>query len=84
MDLEAKYKIEKSEVGNCMYTYKNFATSLRDKDCLALIFEIERPPSAIADPGRIRIRQVSTMVVGVAKFFETHLYFIPTDYEKSL
>jgi hypothetical protein len=52
-----------------MYTYKNFATSLRDRDCLALIFEIERPQSAIADPGRIRIRQVSTLVTTVSKFF---------------
>jgi hypothetical protein len=52
-----------------MYTFKNFATSLRDRDCLALVFEIERPNAAIADPGRIRIRQVSTLVVGVSKFF---------------
>lgn len=67
--LEAKFKIEKSEVGNCMYTFQNFATSLKKSDCIALVFEIERPDSAIADPGRIRIRQVSTMVASVSKFF---------------
>lgn len=52
-----------------MYTFKNFATALKDKDCIGIVFELERPQAAIADPGRIRIRQVSTLVSCVSKFF---------------
>lgn len=80
VDLEAAYKVEKSEVGNCMYSSRNFATALKENDCIAIVLEIERPDSAIADPGRIMVRQVSTMVVSVAKFFEVHLYNIPTSF----
>lgn len=38
VELEAKNKQSKSEVGNCMYTFRNFATALSHRDCLALIF----------------------------------------------
>lgn len=39
-----------------MYTFKNFATALKNRDCIGVVFQLERPDSAIADPGRIRIR----------------------------
>ena len=38
-------------------------------DALGVAFEIERPMAAIADPGRIRIRQVSPSLMSVSTFF---------------
>lgn len=43
---------------------------------MGIAFEIERPESAIADPGRIRIRQVSPSLMRVSSFFEKFLYKI--------
>ena len=65
-----------------MYTFKNFAGALKNRDCLGVMFEMERPDSAIADPGRIRIREVSPLVCTVSKFFQTHLYLHLTTREE--
>lgn len=43
---------------------------------MGIAYEIERPESAIADPGRIRIRQVSPSLMRVSCFFEKFLYKI--------
>lgn len=45
-------------------------------DALGVAFELERPEAAIADPGRIRIRQVSPYMMRTSKFFETFIYKI--------
>ena len=59
-----------------MYSLNNFAKALYSRDGLGIIFELERPDTAIADPGRIRIRQVSTMLTSISKFFQIHQYGI--------
>ena len=52
-----------------MYTDRNFVNALKNRDCLCLVFEVERPDTAIMDPGRIRIRQISPMITCANKFF---------------
>jgi hypothetical protein len=47
----------------------NFVKAMKEYDALGVAFEIERPMSAIADPGRIRIRQVSPSLMRVSSFF---------------
>ena len=42
---------------------------MKEYDALGIAFEIERPMSAVADPGRIRIRQVSPSLMRVSTFF---------------
>ena len=37
-DFEAKYHVEKSEIGNCMYSLNNFAKALYSRDGLGIIF----------------------------------------------
>ena len=59
-----------------MYSLNNFAKALYSRDGLGIIFELERPDTAIADPGRIRIRQVSTMLTSISIFFQIHQYGI--------
>jgi hypothetical protein len=40
------------------------------------MIEVERPGSAIADPGRIKIRQISPFVISVSNFFKIYHYGI--------
>ena len=56
-------------MGNCVLTDYNFVKAMKEYDALGIAFEIERPMSAIADPGRIRIRQVSPSLMRVSTFF---------------
>lgn len=64
-----------------MYSLDNFVKALKNKDALGIVFELERPDTAIADPGRIKIRQVSTMVCSVSKFFQIHQYGITESWD---
>ena len=56
-------------LGNCVISDFNFVKAMCEYDALGVAFEIERPMSAIADPGRIRIRQVSPSLMRVSSFF---------------
>lgn len=56
-------------LGNCVISDYNFVKAIHEYDALGVAFEIERPMSAIADPGRIRIRQVSPSLMKVSSFF---------------
>ena len=38
------------------------------------MFEVECPEAAIADPGRLRMRQICPFVITMSAFFETHYY----------
>jgi hypothetical protein len=56
-------EVDTSEIrkalGNCIVSDRNLVKAMCEYDALGVAFEIERPMAAIADPGRIRIRQVS-------------------------
>ena len=49
---------------------------MKDYDAMGVAFELERPEAAIADPGRIRIRQVSPFLMRASQFFEKFIYKI--------
>ncbi len=41
---------------------------------MGILIEVERPDSAIADPGRIKIRQISPFTMTVSNFFKLYHY----------
>lgn len=59
----------RSDLGNCVLSDCNFARAMQEYDAMGVAFELERPESAIADPGRIRIRQVSPFLMRTSQFF---------------
>lgn len=68
VELDNKYAYFKKEIGNCPLTKMNFVSALCNEDCLAIVVEIERPDTAIADPSRIVVRQFSYHMVSVSEF----------------
>lgn len=52
-----------------MISDQNLVKAMLNYDALGVAFEIERPMSAIADPGRLRIRQISPSLMSVSSFF---------------
>lgn len=59
----------RKNLGNCVISDQNIPKAMMNYDALGVAFEIERPMSAIADPGRIRIRQISPSLMSVSSFF---------------
>jgi hypothetical protein len=74
--LEVDTSDVRRNLGNCVVSDLNLVKAMRQHDALGVAFEIERPISAIADPGRIRIRQVSPSLMSASTFFEHFLYKI--------
>ena len=59
-----------------MISGEGYVKAICEYDAMGIAFEIERPEAAIADPGRIRIRQVSPQLMRTSQFFEKFLYKI--------
>ena len=74
--LEIKHSNLRAELGNCILSDYNFVKAMKDYDAMGVAFELERPQAAIADPGRIRIRQVSPFLMRTSQFFEKFIYKI--------
>lgn len=69
LSLETNSQDLRYNLGNCIISDYNFVKAMKEYDALGVAFQIERPQSAIADPGRIRIRQVSPSLMRTSKFF---------------
>jgi len=60
------------ELGVCFYTTNDVVELMSEGDCLCICLTVSRPPSAIADPSKIKIDEVHTSMMSAGAFQEAY------------